>query len=182
MAHYLVGPIEAVCGDMRIFVPERPGAGGTSYERVTADDASLALLRFANGAMGTLEASRQATGHLNTLRFEIDGTSGAIAFDLEQLNELEFFDRSDPPHLRGWRTINVTARVHPYMAARWSAGRIVGYDVIFVHQVVEWLLHGHRRFGQVSNDSLHKFHGTCSSSLIARQSRSLQVDLLNRKL
>ncbi len=128
-----------VSGDTRIFIPERPRADGTGYERVTVDDASLALLRFANGALGTLEASRQATGHLDTLRFEIDGTAGAVAFDLERLDELEFFDRNDPPHLQGWRMINVTSKVHPYMAAWWGAGRAIGYEHTFVHQVVDLL-------------------------------------------
>lgn len=139
IAHYLVGPVAEVSGDTRIFIPERSRADGTGYERVTVDDASLALLRFANGALGTLEASRQATGHLDTLRFEIDGTAGAVAFDLERLDELEFFDRNDPPHLQGWRTINVTSKVHPYMAAWWGAGRAIGYEHTFVHQVVDLL-------------------------------------------
>ncbi len=39
--------------------------------------------------MGTIEASRFATGRKNALRFEINGTKGSLAFDLERLNELQ---------------------------------------------------------------------------------------------
>jgi len=139
LAYYLVGPLESVCGDMRTFVKERPRADGSGYAPVTVDDAGLALLRFTNGAIGTFEATRQATGRLNGLRFEINGTAGALAFNLERFNELEFFDRDDPPHVQGWRTINVTGKMHPYMAAWWPAGHIIGYEHTFVHEVVDLL-------------------------------------------
>jgi predicted dehydrogenase len=145
LALYLVGPLAAVCGDVRTFIPERPRADGRGYEPVTVDDAGLALLRFANGAIGTFEVTRQATGRLNSLRFEISGSAGAVAFDLERLNELEFFDRNDPPHLQGWRMISVTGALHPYLPAWWPAGHIIGYEHTFVHEVVDLLTSISRR-------------------------------------
>jgi len=151
LAHYLVGPLEAVCGDIRTFIRERPLPDGSGYAPVTVDDAGVALLRFANGAMGTLEATRQATGRLNGLRFEINGSTGAVSFDLERLNELAFFDRNDPPHLQGWRTINVTGTLHPYMQAWWPAGHIIGYEHTFVHEVVDLLTSISRHEAAVPN-------------------------------
>ena len=56
----------------------------------------MALVRFENGAMGTIEATRMAPGRKNYNRFEINGSNGSVAFDLERMNELEvYFDPDD---------------------------------------------------------------------------------------
>ena len=56
------------------------------------DDATLLLARFANGSLGTFEATRYAVGCRNQNRFEIHGSKGMLRFNLEDLNHLEFFD------------------------------------------------------------------------------------------
>src|SRR3990172_2436872 len=68
-------------------LPENPRKSG----RVTVDDAALALVRFANGAMGSIEGTRLAPGRKNYNRFEVNGSLGSVAFNLERMNELEFF-------------------------------------------------------------------------------------------
>jgi predicted dehydrogenase len=144
LARFLVGEIDEVSADLKTFVTSRPVAGrgkragrGLSRATVTVDDAAMALVRFKNGAIGTIEATRMAPGRKNYNRFEINGRLGSIAFDLERLNELEVYFESDPPHLRGFRTIMVTEPGHPYVGKWWPPGHIVGYEHTFVHTVFD---------------------------------------------
>jgi predicted dehydrogenase len=135
LARFLVGEISEVAGDLRTFVTERPLPDGTGTAPVDVDDAATALLRFAGGeAMGTLEVSRYGTGHRNYNHLEINGSAGSLAFNLERLNELELFDRADKS-LAGFRTILVTERDHPYIAAWWPPGHTIGWEHTFIHAV-----------------------------------------------
>lgn len=138
LARYLVGEVAEVTGDLKTFVTERPlpdDPGMTG--KVTVDDAAVALVRFANGAVGTIEATRFATGRKNANRFEINGSRGSVAFDLERLNELEVYLRDDPGYLQGFRTINVTEPDHPYFKGWWPPGHIIGYEHTFTHIIHE---------------------------------------------
>lgn len=139
LAHYLVGDIRAVSGMMRTFIPERPLAEDPSRTGpVEVEDAALMMVEFANGALGTFEATRFATGRRNRHTFEISGSKGALAWDLEDLNRLHFYDHTEAPHLRGWRNILATERIHPY-ANWWPPGHIIGYEHTFVHAVADFL-------------------------------------------
>lgn len=144
LARFLVGEMDEVAADLKTFVTSRPHAGrnqnagrGSGRATVTVDDAAMALVRFKNGAVGTIEATRMAPGRKNYNRFEINGRLGSIAFNLERLNELEVYFESDPPHLRGFRTIMVTEPGHPYVGKWWPPGHIVGYEHTFVHTVYD---------------------------------------------
>lgn len=77
IARYLVGEIARVKSAMTTFVPDR-----------TVDDAIAAVVEFENGAIGTIEATRFATGEQNRFTWEINGTTGSLLFDVERLNEL----------------------------------------------------------------------------------------------
>lgn len=99
MARFLVGEFQEVIGMSETFVKERPIAssmtglsakGAASSERgpVTVNDATLCMARFANGALGSIEATRFAPGHRCTNSFEINGSKGSIKFDFERMNEL----------------------------------------------------------------------------------------------
>jgi predicted dehydrogenase len=91
--------------------------------------------RLSGGALGSFEATRYATGRRNALRLEFSGSEGAIAFDLERMNELEFYDGRDAAGEQGFRRILVTEPEHPYMAAWWPTGHGIGYEHPFSHQV-----------------------------------------------
>jgi len=134
LAHFLVGGISEVAGMTETFVKERPleGSGGETGE-VTVDDAAAFLARFENGAMGTFEATRFAAGRRNRNAFEINGSKGSVAFDLERMNELEVFFVDDDADVQGFRTVNVTEPDHPYAGAWWPPGHIIGYEHTFVH-------------------------------------------------
>jgi predicted dehydrogenase len=140
LARYLVGEITEVAGDLRTFIKERPLPGKPGKTGpVTVDDAAAAVVRFANGAMGTIEATRLAPGRKNHNRFEINGSKGSVAFDLERMNELELYLESDPKGTRGFRTILVTESDHPFVKAWWPPGHIIGYEHTFTHTVFDLL-------------------------------------------
>lgn len=149
LTEYITGQlVTTVSGIIETLVTERPllgegqGLSGTaSTERgpVTVDDLALFTGRLSGGALASFEATRFRTGRKNALRIEISGTSGAIAFDLERLNELEFYDATQPATEQGFRRILVTEHDHPYLAPWWPAGHTLGYEHGFSHQVYDFV-------------------------------------------
>lgn len=140
LSRFLVGGISEVVGMTETFIKERPleGSGGERGE-VTVDDAAAFLARFENGAVGTFEATRFAAGRRNKNAFEINGSRGSVAFDLERMNELEVYLVEDEADVQGFRTVNVTEPGHPYAGAWWPPGHILGYEHTFVHTMKDLL-------------------------------------------
>jgi len=150
LGRYLVGEIATVTAMMKTFVTERPlpgkdagtfkaGTGAKEKAQVTVDDASFMLTEFENGALGSFEASRFASGRKNYNYFEIYGSKGSLVFNLERMNELQYLDLSDTADEQGFRTILVTNSTHPYVAAWWPPGHIIGYEHEFSHAIVDFL-------------------------------------------
>ena len=151
LARYLIGEVSSVMGMLKTFIKERPlpgegagtfksGSSGSSKEKVTVDDAAFMVVEFENGALGSFESSRFASGRKNFNYFEIYGSKGSIAFNLERMNELEYLNLEDPPDEQGFRTIMVTNATHPYIAAWWPPGHIIGYEHEFIHAVKDFLV------------------------------------------
>ncbi|MEU8861899.1 Gfo/Idh/MocA family protein [Streptomyces umbrinus] len=145
LAQYLAGePVVGVSALTETFVRERPllsgassglsAAGGSDRGAVTVDDAALFTGRFASGALASFEATRFATGRKNSLRIELNGENGSLAFDLERLNELSYHDGTEPGTHAGFRRILVTEPDHPYLEAWWPPGHGLGYEHTFTHQ------------------------------------------------
>lgn len=140
LARFLVGEITSVSAAMETFIRERPLMEDRSkHGTVTVDDAVASVLRFDNGAIGTMEATRMATGRKNANRFEINGSRGSIAFDVERLNELEVYFSDDAEDARGFRTIHVTEAQHPFGGSWWPSGHSIGYEHTFTHTVYDLL-------------------------------------------
>jgi predicted dehydrogenase len=140
LARFLVGEIAEVSGELTTFIRERPLPDAPKKKgKVTVDDAAMALVKFVNGATGTIEATRLATGRKNANRFEVNGSKGSVAFDLERMNELELYLESDRAPLRGFRRILVTESEHPFVKAWWPPGHIIGYEHTFTHTVFDLL-------------------------------------------
>ncbi|MEO6600486.1 MAG: Gfo/Idh/MocA family oxidoreductase, partial [Polyangiaceae bacterium] len=135
LARYLVGEVAEVTGTLKTFIKERPLPNAAGMGAVDVDDAALALLKFENGALGTVEASRFATGRKNYNRFEINGSKGSIVWDLERMNELEFYSEEGPNS--GFRNVLVTDAKHPFMQAWWPPGHLIGYEHSFTHTVYD---------------------------------------------
>ncbi|WP_242492268.1 Gfo/Idh/MocA family protein [Agromyces binzhouensis] len=153
MAEYLTGlRVAEVSGLLETFVRERPIAGSSSgaisggstapptgVGEVTVDDVAFFHGRFASGALGSFEASRMATGRKNALRVEVSGSRGAIAFDLEHLNRIEYYDASAPASEQGFTSIIVTEPEHPWVSAWWPAGHLLGYEHGFANQARDFV-------------------------------------------
>ena len=112
VARYLVGDVTSVAGGATTFVPGRE-----------VDDAVAAVVTFAGGALGTVEATRFATGNLNRFTWEINGTRGSLAFDGERLNELVVDGRRELVMPDGW----------------WPNGHGLGWEHSFVFELRHFL-------------------------------------------
>ena len=136
---FLLGDqVTEVSGRLHTFTSHRPGRNG--LEEVTVDDAAWATLSLASGAVASVEVSRVATGQKNSLKLEIYGDKGSILFDLEDLNELGFLDSTVPVREQGFRRILVNEPVHPYAAAWWPQGHVIGWEHTFTHEIRDFLV------------------------------------------
>jgi predicted dehydrogenase len=148
LAHFLVGDMTEVIGMSETFVKERPlpasmtglsaqGSKDGPMGQVTVDDATLFMSRFANGALGSFEATRFASGHRCTNSFEINGSKGSVKFDFERMNELQVYFTDDAEDVQGFRRVLATDPAHAYAQAWWPPGHTIGYEHTFIHEVVE---------------------------------------------
>jgi predicted dehydrogenase len=138
-ALWLNGSIRSVAAATETFIKERKHNLTGTVEKVEIDDSSAFLARFANGSLGTFEATRYARGHKALYTFEINGENASIIWDLHDLHRLQYFDHRDEGRLRGWRSIHVTDGDHPYMKHWWVPGLQIGYEHTFIHQVADFL-------------------------------------------
>lgn len=140
LARFLVGEPRRIAATVKTFVGERPLPGAQGSAPVEVDDAFAAVVEFAGGAVGTLEASRVAAGRRNYLALEINGTAGSISFDLERLNELEvYWTAEGRKETRGFRRVLVTDREHPFFSHWWPPGHILGWEHTFIHEIHHFL-------------------------------------------
>jgi predicted dehydrogenase len=151
MTRFLLGDeIKEVVGAIEErFINRRaiPGGGGKAISggkrskrtgKSTVDDCVLFLARFKGGAVASFEATRLATGNLNRNTVEINGEKGSIKFDLERMNELEWWDHTLPSAMQGWSRIMCTnPGDHPYIDAYWPPGHGLGYEHTFVSQAAD---------------------------------------------
>jgi predicted dehydrogenase len=116
-------------------------AGGTAKKgKVDVDDATLFLAKMSGGAACTFEATRFATGNQNRNGMEINGEKGSIYFDFEDMNWLQFYDRSVDRRVQGWTKIMAThGGSHPYADAWWPDAHIIGYEHTFINMTADIL-------------------------------------------
>lgn len=116
LAHALVGPITEVVGMQHTVITERPlpqgaashygrGKPGDPTGPVENEDFASMLCRFASGATGTFETSRTTIGPESQNAFEVYGTKGALAWNFERLNELQYYRHDPSSKETGWTTI-----------------------------------------------------------------------------
>ena len=135
-AFLLGSAIKSVQSTMKTYIPERQLMDGEGTGKVDVDDAFASVVEFENGAIGTLEGSRLASGRKNYHVFEVNGENGSISWNLERLNELEVNWAEDAPEeTRGFRNVMVTEGVHPWIQNWWPPGHIIGWEHTFVHEI-----------------------------------------------
>ena len=149
LAQFITGEVVGgVSALLETFVHERPvptelhGLGGSAavgapMRPVTVDDAAAFLGRLSGGGLAVFEATRLAWGRRNQIRLEVNGSDGSLAFDLQDMNALSFFDAHEPAATAGFRRIDVTQPEHPYGGAWWPPGHALGYEHAFTHQMVD---------------------------------------------
>jgi predicted dehydrogenase len=183
VAQYLMGEVESVIAQAQTFFPTRPvPAAGSGYgasagadaqrAEVENEDQIQALVRFASGAGGTIEASRVAAGKVFGVYWEVSGTEGTIIMDGERFNELKISRFTDPKPDRGFKTIYAGSQVPQYSAFFGFdfAGGGLGYFDVKVIEVRD-LIHG----VCAENDCFPNFDfGLANQRIIDAMERSLE--------
>ncbi len=156
VAQYLMGDIDSVVAQAQTFFATRPvPQGGSGYGAkagsgapralVENEDQIQTLVRFKNGAGGTIEASRVAAGKVFGIYWEVSGTEGTIIMDGERFNELKIARFNDPKPDRGFKTLFAGSQV-PQFSAFFGfdfAGGGLGYfdvKVIEVRDLIEGIV------------------------------------------
>ena len=132
LAHHLGRPVsdgrrDSVVASAQTWFATRPVAGaGAGYSSKAGPDAERravenedqvqALIRFASGAAGVIEASRVAVGKVFGIQWEVSGTEGTILMDGERFNELKVARLSDAKPDRGFKTLLVGSQVPQFRA------------------------------------------------------------------
>jgi len=149
-AQFLVGDIMEVCGLNATKIKERlVPAGGSGYaataqsgaesRTVENEDIMEFLIRFANGAIGTIGTSRIGMGRKLGLTYEIHGTRGSLFYTQERMNEIQLYRHTDPDREKGYKTIYIGPEHPGYKAFFGLAGIGLGYNdqkIIEAHELI----------------------------------------------
>lgn len=133
--------VEAVMADLTTFIPVRQKPAGAvqtfSTDRaaetipveIHTEDVATILLRFEGGARGSVAISQLSPGRKNSLAYQIDGSSSAVAWDSEQPDQLWIGHRDRPNELllRNPALLNAGGRA----AARLPGGHVEGFADTF---------------------------------------------------
>ena len=135
---WLVGyPRRVLCKTFTLY-PERPTPGGGRTRDLSEDHVQL-MLELEGGALGSVEASKIATGSNDDLMIDIRGDKGAITWNAMDPNYLYFFDNTLPeaPYggLRGFTRIECVGRypapggkfLPPKSSVGWERGHLHCY-------------------------------------------------------
>ncbi len=133
LARWMVGEVEQVSAQSATFTKTR------SDTDVDVEDASAALLRFENQALGVFETAKIAPGRPCDFTVEVNGTAGTLRFDYARLNELWYADKNESGELYGMRRIRAEHREHPETEGWWPIGQGIGYGASFVNQAADLL-------------------------------------------
>src|SRR5579884_109928 len=151
LVRYLVGPgtgvgrageFAAVSADLQTVIKERRAPQTGAMRRVDVDDIALAQCRLEGGAVGTLEASRLATGVQDEIRLELHGSKGGLKFNLMDPNWLDAYDATQPEAPlggnRGYTRIEAVTR-YPKPYALGVTKNTVGWLSFHIQSVFDFV-------------------------------------------
>lgn len=152
IAQYLAGDIGEVVSNIKTYIDKRPEQDGgvdllgtvkinegAKLKEVDVDDEAMFLLKFKNGAVGSIEATRNAWGRNNFITVELHGTLGSLYFNYERLNELQVCFATDPDDRRGFKTI-YTGPAHFYGDVTWNIpGMNIGYGELKTIEMYDFI-------------------------------------------
>jgi len=146
VSQFIMGDISTVNAMAKTIFPKRPkSAGSSEMADVENEDIITFMTEYANGASGTISASRVATGRKNFLRYEIQGTKGSVFYDLERMGEVNVYFQSDDEADRGFRTVLLNPKHQGYSAFQPAGGISIAYNdmkILEVHELFSALTHG----------------------------------------
>lgn len=146
ISQFIMGDISAVNAMAKTFIDKRPSAPGSSeLAEVENEDVITFMAEYANGAIGTVAASRVATGRKNFLSYEIQGTEGSVFYDLERMGEVQVYFKSDEEADRGFRTVLLNPKHKGYAAFQPAGGIAIAYNdmkILEVHELFAALTKG----------------------------------------
>jgi predicted dehydrogenase len=117
---FLVGDVAEVRAVIDTPHKQRPKSKGSAEtENVDVEDMAFAQLRLPNGALGTWEMSRVATGATNDIWFELRGDKGALRFTLEEPNWLYVYDTRGAN--KGFTRVETVGRYEGQLTPDWTA-------------------------------------------------------------
>jgi predicted dehydrogenase len=131
----------AVLAELATFIPERQKPLGpvetfarasdraSETRRIQTDDAGLILLRFDNGARGSVTTSQVSHGRKNAMSWEISGASASASWHSEHPDHLWLGHRDEPNQMlqRDPGLMNVTGSA----AASLPGGHVEGFGDTF---------------------------------------------------
>jgi len=149
MFQFLLGDFKKVFAKFDILVKQRPVAGNSKQmQNIDTEDIAFMLFELENGAVGSMEATKIATGANDEIRVEIHGENGAIRFNTMQPNYLEVYDTKDIEEpvggMRGFKAIETVQR-YPDPAIKFPGPRFpvgwlryhMGNTYDFVNNIIE---------------------------------------------
>ncbi|MDD3243956.1 MAG: Gfo/Idh/MocA family oxidoreductase [Eubacteriales bacterium] len=152
ISQFLAGDITEVVSTIKTYIEERPvqedgvdllgtvklGADAKKAP-VDVDDEDLFLVKFKSGAVGSIEATRNAWGRNNFITVEVHGTEGSLYFNYERLNELQVCFSKDADDRRGFKTI-YTGPAHFHGEVTWNIpGMNIGYGELKTIEIYEFV-------------------------------------------
>lgn len=188
---HILGPIDrVVSASLDTLIPQRPlPAGGighgaaaseTETGEVTNDDVALLTVRFASGAVGTIQLSRIAAGTPNQFGFEVFGSRGHVMFDSTRSDEYTLYESDGVPSGHDGPRRVIAGPAMPYysdVSPMRARGTGTGYGEAFIAEVQEFI-------GAVANEvpiettfaaALHPMLVVQAALDSARQTRSVDL-------
>jgi predicted dehydrogenase len=155
---YLLGDFAALQAATHIAYPQRPSLSDPNkLLPVQAEDNMIVTAKLPNGAIGSISASKIATGTEDEVSFELHGTKGALRLEAMNWDQLFFYDCSaqNAPlgGLRGWTAIDCGQR-YPKPAGFPTPKAAIGWMRGHMHCLYNFLNDVHR--GQASGPSLQR--------------------------
>jgi predicted dehydrogenase len=184
IVRFLLGDYKRIFAKLKIFVNERPLATDPSKKMaVDVDDLALMLFEMQSGLVGTLEATKVATGANDEIRFEVHGEKGALRFNTMQPNYVEAYDTNDPDGYiggaRGFKQIETVQR-YPEPAIAFPGPKFavgwIRYHMGSAHDFIKNIVEGKK--GEASLDAGYKVQEIIEASLISdREKRWVDIPL-----
>lgn len=135
-ARFLLGEIISVSAVMAhpVTTPSRLFEG----RPVQQDDTVAVLAELEGGLTATIDGSLVSPGRRNHLAWEINGSKGSVAWDLEQLNVLRTHRRG-AGRTTGFTEVIVCEADHSLSAPWWPSGHVIGWEHGHINMLAHFL-------------------------------------------